>query len=175
MLRAALDRLYLIAGGCAALCIILICLIVSAQVGLNILARIGGPSLSFTIPSYADFAGFMLAGATFLAMAHTLRTGTHIRVNLVIQRLPTHFGWPLEVVVLGMGTGLSAYATWFCGALVHESCVYGDMSTGIVAVPIWIPQLTMLAGLGLLTIALAHTLVESLAARAPILSDQGAE
>jgi len=174
-MRRFLDQLYKLAGGIAALSILGICLIVSAQVGLNILARLGGPSTSFTIPSYADFAGFMLSTASFLALAYTLRQGSHIRVNLFVQNLSEKFQWMLEVVALFLGASMTGYATWFAGSLVAESFHYGDMSTGIVAIPIWIPQLSMVVGLALLTIALIDTLIEAIVARAPVLLDEGSE
>ncbi|WP_068115970.1 TRAP transporter small permease [Tropicimonas marinistellae] len=174
-MRRVLDALYTAAGGLAALCILGICLLVSSQVGLNILARIGGPALSFTIPSYADFAGFALAAASFLAMAYTLRAGAHIRVNLLISRLPARGQWAAEIVSLALGAGIVGYATWYSVLLLAESWHYGDTSPGIVAVPLWIPQLTMVVGLGLLTVALVDTLIESIRNRAPVLVDFGSE
>jgi TRAP-type C4-dicarboxylate transport system permease small subunit len=70
---------------------------------------------------------------------------------------------------------MSGYATYFAGSLLWESWHYGDMSTGIVAIPLWIPQLSMVGGLGLLTVALVDTFVEALIARKPILADEGSE
>ncbi|MBV1868081.1 MAG: TRAP transporter small permease [Marinosulfonomonas sp.] len=174
-MRRFLDTTYKVAGAIAALSILGICLVVSAQVMLNILARFGGPDRSFTIPSYADFAGYFLSTASFLALAYTLRAGGHIRVNLIVQNLPERPRWLLELVALALGTAMAGYATWFAGALLGESYHYGDMSTGIIAIPLWIPQLAMVAGLGLLTIAFLDTLIEALRARAPVLIDTGSE
>lgn len=174
-MRRALDFLYALAGALAALCIGLICLIVSAQVGLNILARVGGSGLSFTIPSYADFAGFLLAAATFLAMATTLRSGVHIRVNLLVQRLSTRARLGFEVFALAIGGAVAGYATWYTALLVEESHRYGDMSTGIVAVPIWIPQVPMVVGLGLLTVALVDTAIDAIRQGRPVIIDAGSE
>ncbi len=167
-----LDRLYDLAGALAALAIVGICAVVSAQIGLNILARLGGPGLSFTIPSYADFAGFALAAASFLALAHTLRRGGHIRVTLITGRLPRRATWAAELGVLALAAALSAYATFYFALLIEESLRYGDMSTGIVAIPLWIPQMPVLIGLALLTLALVHTLIESVTARRPVLIDE---
>lgn len=175
MARRLLDRLYSLAGALAAAAILAICLVVTAQVGLNILARVGGPALSFTIPSYADFAGYFLATASFLALAYTLRAGGHIRVNLVVQNLPERLRWGCELAALALGAAMVAYAAWYAAALALESLHYGDVSTGIVAIPLWIPQLSMVLGLTLLAVALVDTLVESLRAGAPVLTDEGAE
>lgn len=170
-----LDGLYRLAGAIAALSILGISLLVSAQVSLNVLARLGGAGLSFTIPSYADFAGYFLATATFMAMAHTLREGAHIRVNLLVRVLPPRGRWLFEIAALGLAAATAGYATWYSARLLGESLRFGDKSTGIVAVPLWIPQLPMVIGLALLTMALVHTLAEALISRAPVLHDTGAE
>lgn len=174
-MRWILDTIYKAAGAIAALAILGICLVVSAQVMLNILARIGGPGWSYTIPSYADFAGFMLATASFMAMAYTLREGNHIRVNLLVQNLPDKPRWLLELFALSLGSIMAGYATYYTYSLLRESLHYGDMSTGIVAIPIWIPQLSMVGGMGLLMVAFVDTLIEALHRRTPILTDAGSE
>jgi TRAP-type C4-dicarboxylate transport system permease small subunit len=174
-MRRILDMLYKVSGAIAALAILAICLLVTAQVSLNILARLGGPSLSYTIPSYADFAGYFLATASFMALAYTLRASVHIRVNLVIQRLGSGPRWALEMATLAIGGLMASYATYFAFGLAAESLHYGDKSTGIIAIPLWIPQSAMVCGLALLTIAFFDTLAESFRAKSPVLHDTGSE
>ncbi len=152
-----LNRIYNVAGAISAWLILAICGLVCAQVGLNMFGRLMPGVLPSTIPSYADFAGFMLAGSTFLAMAYTLRSGGHIRVGLVVQRLPRQVALVAEVLVILVGIGFAGYATWYAGALVAESLHYGDVSNGIIPVPLWIPQSVMVVGLSLLFVALLHT------------------
>ncbi len=77
-MRRQLDRIYLAAGWSAAFIILAIATLISAQVLLNFATRVFGLPLPSTIPSYADFSGFMLAAATFLAMPYTFRSGGHI-------------------------------------------------------------------------------------------------
>ncbi len=132
--------------------------------------RISPGTFPSTIPSYADFSGFMLAGATFLALAHTLRAGGHIRVNLVADRFPQQVRFFLEGFVLILAAALVGYAVWFMGGLVGESLHYGDVSPGIIPVALWIPQGIATFGLGLLLVAILHTFVDLLLAGKPILS-----
>ena len=94
-----LQRLYDICGAIAGGLTLCICLLVSAQILLNAAGRLGFDQLPSTIPSYADFSGFMLAASTFLALAHTLRAGGHIRVNLVAARLPHRAQVAMEALV----------------------------------------------------------------------------
>jgi TRAP-type C4-dicarboxylate transport system permease small subunit len=126
--------------------------------------------LPSTIPSYADFSGFMLAGATFLAMAHTLRAGGHIRVNLVTSRLPMRLQLVAEGFALVAAASLIGYAAWFMVGLVFESIHYGDVSTGIVPVALWIPQSVAAFGIALLFVAILHTFIDLLRTGKPVLS-----
>ena len=165
-----LQKLYDICGAIAGGLILCICLLISAQIGLNAFGRIAPGLLPSTIPSYADFSGFMLAGATFLALAHTLRAGGHIRVNLITTRLPERLQFLVEGFALLVATALIGYATWFMGALVAESIHYGDVSNGIVPVALWIPQSVAAFGTGLLLVAIIHTFFDLIRAGKPILS-----
>jgi TRAP-type C4-dicarboxylate transport system permease small subunit len=160
--RRALDLVYDAAGALAALAILAICGVVSAQIGLNILARVAGPGWSWTIPSYADLAGFALAASSFLALAHTLRRGGHIRVTLLTGRLAAGPRRAVEAGTLALAAAVAGYATWYMVALIGESWRYGDTSSGMIAVPLWIPQTPVEWGLLLLTVALVQTLVEVL-------------
>ena len=169
----ALDRLYLAAGILAGASIVAICLLVTAQIVLNGLGRAFPGSVPTTIPSYADFAGFLLAAATFLALPHTLRAGGHVRVTLVTGRLPRGLATAADAVVLALGLALAGMLTWYMAALTAESLHYGDMSVGIVPVPLAVPQAVATAGLALLCVALAHTLVELAIRREPILTAPG--
>ena len=172
-MRRALDATYAAAGWAAALCILGIAAIVSAQVALNATARLLGPQATATIPSYADFSGFALAAATFLALAPTLRAGVHIRVHLMIRRLGPRAARALELPTLLLAAAVAGYATWYAGVTMWESWRYGDTSPGMVPVPLWIPQVFMVAGLGLLCVALIDTFIESLSSDGPVVSDAG--
>lgn len=86
-MRKCLDNLYTFIGAIAAGLIALICLLVTTQVVLNLIAKIWGASVSFTIPSYADFASYFLAASSFLALSYTFMRGGHIRVTLLFNML----------------------------------------------------------------------------------------
>jgi len=174
-MRKFLDTLYNAAGYAAAGFIVLICLVVSAQVVLNLITKIFGAAYSMTIPSYADFAGFSLAAASFLALAYTLNAGGHIRVTLLLQTFGRIPRLGAELFSLALGAGLSGFATFYMIRLNYESYDYGDLSTGIVAIPLWFPQLATSAGLALLTIAFVDLFVATLKAGEPVLKSMEQE
>lgn len=143
--------------------------LISAQVLLNFATRVFGLPLPSTIPSYADFSGFMLAAATFLAMPYTLRSGGHIRVSLVTARLPARVQFWLELVVLALSAAFVGYACWYCSALVLESLHFNDVSNGIIPIPLWIPQSVMSLGMILLWVSLLDSLVQTFDRGAPVI------
>lgn len=158
-MRRALDRLYGASLVAAAILLCAIAVIVLIQVTLNILddiagALVGAP-VGLLIPSYAEFTGFFLAGASFLALAGTLRNGGHIRVTLLIHHLGENTRRTVELWVLFVAFLFAAYFTWYAGALTIESLAFDDRADGMVATPLWIPQLVMALGALVLAIALA--------------------
>lgn len=180
MIRKALDALYIGSGAIASLLIAGICLLVCTQVLFNLIMRVGGLSINLTIPSYGDFAGYMLAASSFLALAYTLTQGGHIRVNLVLTRLPKRAKWAAEIASLCTCALFSGFVTYYIGKLCWESFEFGDLSPGIVAIPIWIPQCSVLVGLIILTIALFDCLYRTAVSGAsvfdsPDLRKEGAE
>ncbi len=53
---------------------------------------------------------------------------------------------------------VSIYFAWYTGLLVMEAYEYNDLSSGMIPVPLWIPQSGMLVGLIVLSIALIDEL-----------------
>ncbi len=178
-MRKTLDALYLVSGWTGALFIGGIGLLVVCQVTLNLIDRIAGlltgTAIGLTIPSYADFTGFFLAAASFLALAHTLRQGAHIRVTLFISHLPERLGRALEFWCIGVAALISVYFSWFTAILVRESYEFHDLSPGMIAIPLWIPQSAMLIGLVILSIALIDEFVGLLRGRTPSYHDRETE
>jgi TRAP-type C4-dicarboxylate transport system permease small subunit len=99
-----------------------------------------------------------MAGAVFLALPSTFLKGGHIRVTLIL----TSFGKTAERVMDFISTliaiAILAWGTWFIAEYVYESYTYNDVSQGILAVPLWIPQCTMLLGMVLMLTAFIERL-----------------
>ncbi len=170
-IRKLLNILYKWSGWVAAFFIAAICLLVICQVALNAIDRIStiifGSAVGLTIPSYADFTGFFLAAASFLALAHSLKDGAHIRVTLLFTQLPNKIRYILEGWSLLFAAAVSIYFTWYTAGLTFESFSYNDLSSGMIAVPLWIPQSAMLIGLAILSIALVDEFICLLIGKTP--------
>lgn len=144
-MRKLLDALYTGSAWLAALFMI--------GVLVMVLLSMLGRMLHFYIPGTDAYAGYAMAGAGFLALAHTLKSGEHIRVTLIIGKLTggARRGfelWSLSVAVLLAGL-LAVYA-W---RLAWQSHTFHDISTASDATPLWIPQILMGLGTTVLLIA----------------------
>lgn len=168
-MRAFLDKLYALSGLIAAVFLAAICAVVVAQVALNAIDRVTslltGSAIGLVIPSYSTFAGLFLAAATFFALPYAFRHGAHIRVSLVLQNLPPAARHGCDILSAAIVTAFSGYFTWYMGALAMESQQYGDVTSGIIPVPLALPQGAMTLGLGVLTIACLDDLIALLRGR----------
>ena len=119
----------------------------------------------FDLPGADAYAGYCMAASAFLALATTLRRGEHIRVSLIINRLgPTAYRWLdsfCHIVALVIATALA----WYSIRLVSQSLEYNDISTGLDATPLWIPQIGMAFGSTVLAIAFVVDLFDVLTGR----------
>ena len=151
MLRRLLDGLYLAAGWLAGLFLIAILLL---MLGLSF-----GRQISLNIPAGDDFASWCMAAMAFLGLAHTFRSGEMIRVGLLIDRFEGARRWYFEMFSLVLGVGFVGFFAWHAVRMTYDSWRFNDISQGVVAVPLWIPQLGFACGLAILFIAFADELV----------------
>lgn len=169
-MRRALDWLYAASGAVGAASICAIALIVLAQVTLNVIdwfaSLLTGKGLGLLIPSYATFAGYMLASATFFSLGYALRRGAHIRVSLVTQRLGPRASRVAEIIAGVSGSGIGLMLVHYLGEHAYDAWRFGDRSAGLVSVPLWIPQSVLVAGSAVFAIACIDTTVEALRGRA---------
>lgn len=157
-MRHSLDLLYRLSGGIAAFFL--------SMIAVTIVAQIIGRAVGVTIDS-TESGGFFLAGTTFMGMAYTLKSGGHIRVSLLVSRLSPRAARGADILICGFAAFGCACLTWQTFGMTHDSWRFGDLSPGLLAVPIWIPQSVMLAGLAILTVAFVDDLVLLLRGRVP--------
>ena len=157
-MRRALDRLYDAAGYLAAFFMVGILLMVLASV----VGRLAG----FNLRGSDAYAGYCMAAASFLALAHTLKRGEHIRVSLLLDRFGGRLRRPLEIWSHLAGTFFCAVLAWFSIRLVLQSHEFNDVSQGNDATPLWIPQIGMASGAAVLLVAMVDDLVAVLRGRA---------
>jgi TRAP-type C4-dicarboxylate transport system permease small subunit len=158
-LRRALDFLYAASGAFAAVCLAAICILMLAQAlgrGAGILIR-----------GADDVVAWLTAACAFFALGHTFRRGELVRVGLWLEMLRPPARWWMEVIALSVTLAFVGYMAWAVAAFVYESWRFNEVAQGLIKVPIWIPQLSFVAGVLIFFIAVADELAAVLRGRKP--------
>ena len=158
-MRRILDWLYDAAAWLAALAMIGVLLMVL----LSIVSR----QLGFNAPGTDAYAGYSMAAAGFLALAHTLKKNEHIRVTLLLGRLKGRALRGLQLWALSAAVLLAGLFAFYSVRLAWQSHVLNDISTGNDATPLWIPQIAMAVGTVVLLIAFVDEWLLHLRGRRP--------
>jgi TRAP-type C4-dicarboxylate transport system permease small subunit len=159
MFRMFLDGLYLAAGYLAGLFLLAI---FALMMGLSV-----GREVGINIPAGDDFASWCMAAMAFLALAHTFKSGELIRVGLVVGRLRGRLRHAIEILCLIIGSGFVAFFAWHAVRMTYDSWRFNDMAQGVLAVPLWIPQLGYAGGLVILFVAFVDELARVLSGHPP--------
>ncbi len=158
-MRRFLDRLYLAAGGLAAIFVALIALL---MVGQSVLREFG-----VRTGAVNDVVSWFCAAAAFFAMAHAFKHGDFVRVTLLLEHLSEGKRRAAEIVSLLIGTVAVGFLAWSACLFTYESWEFHDIAQGLLPMPLWIPQLSFALGSILLWIAVVDELFIVLAGRLP--------
>jgi TRAP-type C4-dicarboxylate transport system permease small subunit len=158
-MRRFLDRLYEAAGMAAAVAIAAICVLMLAQAA--------GREFGVLIRGADDIVAWLCAACAFLALGHTFRHGDLVRVGVFLERLPRHLRWHAEVLALAFSTVFCAYMLWAVTRFVYDSYQFNEVAQGLIRVPIWMPQLSLVFGLGIFLVALIDELMTVLRREKP--------
>lgn len=150
-MRTLLNRFYALCGVLSGLALVGIV----ACVLLQIVARSAGLVISWT----AEIAGYAMAASSFLGLAYTLNTGGHIRVALLLDRLPAAVQRWVERGCLVLANLIICYFCWWSCAMVWDSWQFNEMGQGVIAIPLWIPQFWMALGVVALWVSFLDSLV----------------
>jgi TRAP-type C4-dicarboxylate transport system permease small subunit len=150
-LTALLDRLSRASGAASAASLAAIAVIIGTQ----IVARLMGHQ----IPAADDFAGWAMAASAFLALPYALRNGDHIRVTLVAQMLPKSWRRGIDTMATALSVALACWGAWSVITFVVDSWRFDEVAQGMLAVPLWIPQLSMALGMLLFALVMADRLL----------------
>jgi len=148
--RKFLDNLYKGAGALAALCLVIILVIIVAQMVCR--------WLGISFPGSTAYAGYFMASASFLAFAYALNADAHIRVSIVLNAMGRYRHWG-EVWCFVIGTLATCYLAYYAVEHAYGSWKWNDISQGRDKLPLWIPQIPVAIGAILLAISFIDNLV----------------
>lgn len=154
MIRALLHGLH--RAGAVAAGVLLV------AVGVLTLVPIAARLAGLPAHSWDEVATFCMAGSAFLGLASTWRAGVHVRMELVVTRVPGAAGRLLQILALVITLTACIYFAWYATRFVWMSYSMNDVSQGLLPIPLWIPQTAMVLGLWLICAAIAESLFDAL-------------
>jgi TRAP-type C4-dicarboxylate transport system permease small subunit len=139
------------AGWCFVICAFFI--------AFEVLARaLFGVSTGSTV----EISGYMLAFGLSWSLAHALAQRGHVRIDILINRLPRAARVPLHLLSLGLLGVFIAFVAYGAWMLVDESLLFGASDISALRTPLAIPQGLWAAGLVMFLVLIVAMLLENL-------------
>ena len=150
-MRRFLNLTYDAAGYLAAFFVFAIFAVMIAQTIMRELGlRTGGTD---------DIVAWMCAASAFLAMAETFKRGDFVRVGLMLDYLGPRMRHAFEIWSLAVAAAFCGYLAFWACRFTYESWQFNDMANGLIVIPMWIPQLSFVAGALVLCLAVVDELI----------------
>lgn len=112
-----------------------------------------------------EIVGYLMVALVFLALGETMLAERHIKIDLIVSRLPERLRDVLELLTLTLSTGVAGFFTWHGITTMLRSYEFGRRdSFGALNMPLYIPQAAVPVGLSILTLVLAFLVYRKLRA-----------
>src|SRR3954451_15493038 len=158
-MRRLLDRLYAAAAVLAAVCLASIAAVMLLQAGMR--------ELNLPFPGADDIVSWLCAASAFFALGHTFRRGELVRVSLVLARLAPGARRHAESACLIGAAVVAGYTAWAIAKFVYESWQFKELAQGLIQIPIWMPQMSLVIGCAIFLVAVADELITHLRGAKP--------
>jgi len=118
------------------------------------------------IPGAFELSEAGLVLMVFLGMAIVTKEENHIKVDILVNRMPKRWQLIFAVFGLALTTGFLGLMTWQMGSLALKSLRIQEMATGLLPFPIYPVKMAAVLGLATATIEALRRLVSALMAAA---------
>ena len=111
--------------------------ICSLFVTFDVIAR---KFFGFSSRATVELTGYMLAFGIAWGLADALTTRAHIRVDVLVTRMPLRLRVWMHALALAFLVTLAFVFTWRGWAVVHDSWEFGARDSSALTVPLIVPQ-----------------------------------
>ena len=153
------HRLNRIAGNAAMAIASLLLVYMVLHISLEIVLRALFGTSTYSMDEYV---GYAVGAMTFLALAHTFRSGQHIRVGLLTSRLRGRAAVAVEALCILFTFGIGVFLARFVWRMLARDFSRGSVSSTLNETPLWFIDAAIFVGLVLFLIQLVASLVETL-------------
>ncbi len=108
-----------------------------------------------------EMGGYLLVSITFMGLAYTWKDKGHVRVSLLIDRLPHKFARPLRFITLILATLFTLPLIKACYDLISDSLLFESRSGSWLRTPLAYPQTILLTGAVILFFQLVAEIIKA--------------
>lgn len=151
-----LDRTYLAMGYLCGTMFLLLALFITYQVIARKVGWIMAPGMDL-------MSGFTLAMASTWAFSYALRTGSHVRIDVLLPFMGTKTRWMADWLALGSIVFFISITSWKTWVMVLKSYDIGAVTNTYPLTPLWVPQSVVAIGFSMLALTAIHMMVDMIA------------
>jgi TRAP-type C4-dicarboxylate transport system permease small subunit len=126
----------------------------------------------FSSQSTTEVTGYALAFGISWALGHALVARAHVRIDIIIDRLPARARYPLHILSLAALAVFIGFIAFGAYGLLDESLLFGATDISLLRTPLWVPQGLWAFGIAVFLLLILAMLVEGLLL---LLAGRGAE
>ncbi len=155
-LTRVLDRTYVGMGYLCGSMFLMLALFITYQVIARKVGWIMAPGMDL-------MSGYTLAFATTWAFSYALRTGSHVRIDVLLPFMSPKVRWLADWIALAsivFFIGITAWKTW---VMVLKSYDIGAVTNTYPLVPLYIPQTVVAIGFSMLALTAIHMMTDMVA------------
>jgi TRAP-type C4-dicarboxylate transport system permease small subunit len=108
-----------------------------------------------------EMGGYLLVSITFMGLAYTWKEKGHVRVSLLISRLPDKFAHLLRFITLILATLFTIPLMKACYDLIADSLLFESRSGSWLRTPLAYPQTILLIGAIMLFLQLVAEIIKA--------------
>ena len=151
-----MDRAYLAMGYLCGFQLLMLGLFITYQVIARKIGFVMAPGMDL-------MSGYVLAMASTWAFSYALRSGSHVRIDILLPFMGRRTRALADWVALGsilFFTSITAWKTW---VMVLKSYEIGAVTNTYPLTPLWAPQTVVAIGFSMLGVTALHMMIDMLA------------
>lgn len=160
-LQRVADMLSLGGAWAAALCTAALTLLVLIDTLLAFASRYISESIPAGTGVGWEYSAYLMGAAFLLGAGLTLRAGLQLRVELLLAAGKGRFARMMELFSAALGSAVTVSLTIWLARFTLRTYGYGEVSQDSFT-PLWIPQLVLTIGMGVLAFQMVARLVTCL-------------
>jgi len=151
-----LDRVYLSMGYLCGMMFLLLALFITYQVIARKFNVVMAPGMDL-------MSGFTMAMASTWAFSYALRTGSHVRIDVLLPFMSPRVRWWADQAALASIVFFVSITAWKTWVMVLKSYEIGAVTNTYPLVPLWVPQTFVALGFSMLAFTAIHMMIDKIA------------